>query len=405
MIPTGIDDAVRRAAAAVPGSAPDMTLIRRRRLRHQARTTSVTAVAVVGVLAAGAIVAPRLLTGTPDAAVPPAPDAAPPAAPAQQLIVATVGSIRSTDGASIGEVDPDPSAPNFGYRDGVVGLLAAGPSIVAGSGEVRPIVYSVSGPEIRGVLPLADGGFITLEEREPTLEPCPPGYQLFLRAYDASGIQLLSHDLAVQCESVILVGATSTEAYLVRVPLGNPLVGGRLVVHSLATGAEQPLVSLDGFSDNILGQRLDLSTDASRLAAVSTGAACRGELLDVATGAVAPIDLASLLSCYSVLDSRLSPNGDRLAVVYETPGTYGTGTDLVLAVVDLASGTVSLQEIVATGTDQAAGATPLPTDTLAAGLAWTDDTTLRAAFVVVPPEASQRVVLARDHLDVRTYTL
>lgn len=404
MIPTGIDDVLRRAAAAVPGSAPDLTSIRRRRRRNVVRTTSFTAFAV-GVLAAGAIVAPGLLIGSPDAATPSAPVAAPPVVPAQQLIVAAVGLIRSTDGAPIGDVDADPSAPNFGYRAGVVGLLSDGPSIVAGSGEVEPIVYPVSGPQVSGFLPLAGGGSITLEESEPTLEPCPPGYQLFLRAYDASGTQILSHDLAVQCESVVLVGATSTEAYLVRVPQGNPLVGGRLVAHSLATGSEHTLVGLDGFSDNILGQRLDLSTDASRLSAVSIGAACQAEALDVDTGTVTPIDLVSILGCYALVDARLSPDGDRLAIVYKTPGTDGTDTDLVLAVVDLASGTVLLQEVVATGQDQAESSAALPTDTLAAGLAWTDDTTLRAAFVVVSPEASQRVVSPWDHLDVRTYTL
>ena len=217
---------------------------------------------------------------------------------------------------------------------------------------------------------------------------------LYLRTYEADGSQSLSRDVRVRCEETLLVGASADEAFLLRVPQAT---AGRLVAHRFSDGAERTLAGLDGFDIDLLGRPLDLSTDASRLIAVGDG--CQVEVLDVASGAVSPLDLAGVLDDCRRLDRlSLSPNGDRLAVTYESDD------ELTVAVLDLPSGTVLLREVVGTAQSYAVSVPPTPF-TYTAGIAWGDDSTLRAAFVRIPPEFDSQVVAAADALDVLAFSV
>lgn len=397
-----IEDTLRRAAAAVPGGPPALAEIHARRRRRRARSSAVALVGV-GVLAAGVMVVPALIGSAP-AAAPPAPVAAPPSVPAQRLIVSSFGTVRSSDSSTIPDIEPDPALSNYGYPAGVTGLLGFGPAEVTPSGLV-PI--ELGGIEVQGWVPLADGGVATLEQEQDLNPPCSVTHPLSLRVYSADGTLALSREIGVRCEETILVGASADEAFLLRVPQSG---GGSLVAHRFADGAERTLAGLDGFDVNVLGTTVDLSTDASRL--VATSPSCGIEALDVTTTAVTTLHLADVLDgCLQLNGLRLSPNGDRLAVTYES-NDDGTApkrgstepTDLTVAVIDLATHAVLLQEVIATAQTSVI-TVPVNPFTFTAGMAWTDDSALRAAFIHIPAEVNSRVVAASDALDVRTYSV
>lgn len=416
-IPAALTDALHRAAAGVSGGPPELAEVRRRRRQGHVRR-SAAALAGVAILVAASVVTPRLLAGSaaPTESAAPAADPTPSAtaAPAQRLFLAGGGFTVVTRGGDV-EIPErlDPSLPNFGFPPGASGIVSVGVQEVAPSGEVVPVDL-LSG-DVRDFEALAGGRFVTLEWQSLSTAPrrdgpCVTDAALYLRVYEADGTMSLSRDVRVRCDHTTLAGATDTEAYLLRVPHDQqhqmPAEGRRLVAHNLADGTERTVANLDGISPTIR----DVNVDAGRAVAVPDRAGCVIETLDLASGEVETIDLGAMAGgCFFLDQVRLSPTGERLAVTFAT-NTNDHAYEVVAAVVDLAGPTLVLREVadsVPAFQPEDAGSVTV-TDriaaTHAAGLAWTDDTTLRVAWVRRPADLD-RLVAIEEVLDVQTYAV
>jgi len=381
----------------------------------------------VGVLVAASIVTPRLLAGPVESATDPtSPLAAP---PAQRLLLAgqawAIG-MKEVPSEEALTARPDPLRPNFGYPPGTVGVAQTGPREVTESGEV--VSLNLPGPENSGLSILGDGRILTLEWESRSGpprsdDPCNDVIE-FLRLYDTDGTRSLSREVHVACAETYLVGASETEAYLIRLPYEGPIkaptTGRRLVAHNLADGSERTVADLDALPAR--SDSRDFNIGTGRLAAVAGNPGCQVQVLDIDTGVVTPLDVTALIAdCMYVDQIRLSPDGGRLGLAYRTGPVDEEPYEAGFAVVDLAGPALRVHQIVqsvSSAYDLAApgrfsGAAVVPiggTNRLSfsryypAGIAWSDESTIRLAWVWLP-DGLDHVAGIEEVLNVRAFTV
>jgi hypothetical protein len=339
-----VQDLVHRAAAATEPHVADLAGIRRRAARRRRRRAAFAAggaaLAVMSVLVAPINLtrgAPAPNTRAPSAAVS---TTAP--APAQRLILPGEGWTESVEGRptagvtdleGIAEVRADggldilPRPPGFGQMNQVE-ALTDGRLVALGSLDLMPGVEREDGPMVEGV--------------EFPLVVTRPG-----------GAVVSSRDVRVRGEHVALLGATGGVAYLAR-PAG-------VVAHDLETGTERLVapLTLDVSSGDQAGSTAVLVTQGTLIVVdLDSGRETGRFPLPGYRGAV-----------------RLSPDGRLLAVVSLD------GNDETVEIRDVATGRVITTR-------------PLRRDvrtfnSRSTGLAWTDSTTLRAAWPDLPADATR----------------
>jgi hypothetical protein len=426
-VPDHLADVLRRAAAGVPAAPPSLDEVRQRHRARQ-RQRSFAVVAGVGVLAAASIATPRLLAGPlgSPTAVDPTPSVA--AAPAQRLLLEgqtwIVGMVEGAGEAAL-PAGPDPAQPNFGYPPGSVGVVQAGPHEVTADGEVVPL--DLPGPPNRGLAVLSDGRIVALEwdspsDPQPGDDRCDRGLMEYLRVYDADGTRLLSREVPEECAQTVLAGASETEVYLIRVPYDGatrePTTGRRLIAHNLADGSERTVADLDALPAHVDSR--DVNVRAGLIAAVGDSYGCQAQVLDFDTGVVTVLDVTTLIAdCRYVDQIRLSPDGGRLALAYRTGPIAEEPYEAGFAVIDLAGPALRLREIVQSVPSTAMASGPwggIAVEVYGgnrsltfsryypAGIAWSDDATVRLAWVWLPDQLD-RVVGVDEVVTVRTFTV
>ena len=332
-VPETLADAVRRVAAAVPASAADLGGLRQRYRRRRRRRVAATAGLAAVVVGAAATTVPLLARGgtgsrpnEPVASSPGAPPVTEPApAPVQRLMLAPFSFQQPPPpDHTVGEVLPD------------------------GSVVFRP-VSEVDHPS--RVVPLPDGRLVLLgpvdltpgviEQPDGPMNPAV-GFMLVVQGND--GRIELSRDVRVIGEDVPLLGATDTEAYLLR-PAG-------VVAHDYATGHERLILPASALPvDRAAGRGVDVT--ASRIAFGT--ATCRVQIFDLATAQ--PIaTLAPPPGCTTPGEVRLSPGGSLVAVNYSigSPHNYPEPIQTRLAVIDVATGATKLDTLLFEGAWQMA---------------------------------------------------
>lgn len=429
-IPDEFAESLRRAATGLPGRPPNLADVHRRR-RHRQMRRSVVTLAGVGVLVAASIVTPRLLTGSaaPVESTAPAVTASPTPPLAQRLLLTGQGWVVGVPSGTgwIGLPDPlDPSRPNYGFPPGSTGVVQLGPQEVTAAGEVVPL--ELPGEDRRGFHVFGDGRIVTLEwlslSDTPRRDgPCVTDAALYLRLHAADGTMSLSRDVRIRCEETSIVGATDTEVFLIRIPhdeqTQTPTSGRRLVAHNLADGSERTIADLDALPVHPTSQ--DTNVEAGRVVMLADSYGCQAQTLDTDSGDVTTLDLTALVAgCRYVDQVRLSPDGSMLAVAYRTgpedddEEPYEAG----FAVVDLADSSLHLREVVQSvpPTIMAAhvwgGASVGETfaghrvfsSYYPAGIAWSDDSTVRMAWAWLP-EGLDRVVGINEVLEVQSYAV
>jgi hypothetical protein len=340
-----VEDLVHRAASATGPHVADLDRIRRRAARRRRRRAAFAAggaaLAVMSVL-----VTPIYLTRSAPSPSPGAPSAAitttTAPAPAQRLVLPGEGWTESVEGRptagvtgvdGIAEVRADggldvlPRPPGFDHINELE-ALADGRLVALGSRDLMPGVERDDGPMVEGV--------------EFPLVVTRPG-----------GAVVSSRDVRVRGEHVALLGVSDGVAYLAR-PTG-------VVAHDLDTGAERLVVPLT----------LD----------VSYGDQAGSTAVLVSQGTLVVVDLASgretgrfPLPGYRG-QMRLSPDGRLLAVVTLA------GNDETVEIRDVATGRVTIAQPIRRDVRHF--------DSRSTGLAWTDATTVRAAWPELPAGADR----------------
>jgi hypothetical protein len=350
---------VRRAAATVADYPADAAQVRRRWQRRRRRRAAVGAVGLAATVAVAAGVLPILLgergttpvTGGTTAA-------APPAAPAQRLLLdgawLSTGGQRGPDTPSVGEISellPDGEVVRHRLPDldgwSRLATLPAGGLVGLGYDDLRPGV------------PRADGPAVTdLSVRLAVLSA-------------AGGVEAL-REVGGPGKPVKLLAATAGVAYLWR-PAG-------LVAHDLGTGDERAVPTggvLPGLQDRSATSRIDVAGDRLVVGDTPTDR-CRLRVVDLRTGATAEHDLRRA-RCAGIGRLRVSPDGRLAAIAYQraTVSAAGGTPDrrMWVAVVDLDDGRLTADTVVA---GPAAG-TPGFAPKQPAGMAWSDNGTLRVA--------------------------
>lgn len=378
-----VEDAIRAAAAAGPAYAGDLTAIQRRGRRYARRRTAVKAGAVTAVLGVGST---AFLATVPDHTVPPVP------------------ATRSASPAA--SVAPSPSAPPvaLGWPSDQR-LVIHGPTswvlndveIDAGlsySSMMRPdgkIIVHRFGADARnsidGFVPLPDGRFVVLRTVNVGSRTGPdpahpdgvsnPDIRTRLQILDSKEKVKRSHEVRRAGESVQLLAATADYAYLGR-PQG-------VVRHDFATGRETLILSAGilGADLSAAGPDLRVSLEGNRLAVA------KGDLRKPQTVDVFDLSTATRIVSYPLTGVaatfagplRVSPDGTRVAVLYRT------ARDSRLAVLDLATQALVLDQTLADPRDPYAALGRFEVDEHIRGVAWSDDRTLRIAWAQLPPGA------------------
>jgi len=404
-VPKDLGDAIRRTAAAVPGYPSDLVEVRRRRAARGRRLAG-GLVALVAVVVAVAVAVPfalargaRPLPGTADSSGPSAPapgasTAAPTARPpAQRLFLSAAGFVSVPGDGHEAPNQPDPTKPNLGYPPGAWGLLGIGAKEVLPDGRVITHPLSGGAEAINNIVPLPDGRLVTLGTTDlaPGLErtdgPCVTHLGEPLAIHRPDGTAAFSRDVRIRCHMNTLVGATAEEAFLVR--------DGRLLAHRFSNGAERSIVSVSALGDSVD----DLNIAAGRAATLHqpNSQPCTLRVLDIRTGElVRAIEIDPARAMCNSQSVRLSPDGRLAAVAYDALSDQ----QVWFAVVEVATGRIRLRQVIDQGgTGQPVG---VPATALA-GLAWTDNATLRAAWTKIPN--MDRIYQVEEVLDVQTYTV
>ncbi|MFF5229009.1 hypothetical protein [Dactylosporangium sp. NPDC000521] len=361
---------VRRAAGAVPASAPDLGSVQRRHRRRRSRHAVATGAAVLALLAGASAVAARLTPSTAPAPAASAPSGAP--------------SPTSTDAAAPpvqihrhgDSVFTDEAGKELGFRlpHGLVTLSGTRISAVD-----KP--SAVDG--VRQWLPLPGGGYILLGSKD-----LAPGTQrtdgvnvtdleVRLVTLAADGHVTMSRNVRIQGKDVALAGVGeiggAAVAYLAR-------THGGMVAHNLATGAETRLTALDAA---VADPANTYSVQHGVLLSASSGTCqlrawdLRGRALWTRPGQPATGD-----RCAYADEAAVSPDGRRLAFpIVSYPDRDRAVTRL--AIVDLAHGTVrtaDISQVTAVGS-MIVGAGIL-------GLAWSGDV-IHVAWPALPRPADR----------------
>lgn len=409
-IPEDVASAIRRVAAALPGHPYDLMEVRRRGRHHRA-VRSAAGVLAVAVLAGASIAAPWLLADRAgarlDAAPVPTPATTAPAAvkpPAQRMFLRLGGGRLLSLPPDLLPATPDPSSPDLGYPPGTAGLVSVnGLQEMTGDGVLVPLNFP---PNLEGFAALDHGRFVTLafeslSDKPRRDGPCITDAAEYLRIREPDGTTSFTRDVRVRCQILALVGATETEAYLVRQPVDSvnqqPNGPQKLVAHRFSDGQERTLATLDLYPSLA-------SIDAGRLIApTGIDAACHIEVADLGTGAANQHDLAALLpDCAEIFGLRLSPDGRLVAVAYATAPI--APMQARFAIIDLDAGNVRLLRTVETVPAPEYHSLRMITKPDALGIAWSDDATVRVAWSL-PPSQLDHVVSVESTLDVQTYAL
>lgn len=377
--PPDLVDAVRAAAAAVPGHGGDLAAVRRRGLTRVRRRRAATAGVAAVVLGAGAVPLAHA-TGTGAGRlgpVPPAPAASQPLAPAaiaQRLLISGSGAILQQDGR-----------PTVGIssRDGIGEVLADG----------RVTWHPMSAVDgTYNVVPRPDGSMVVLGyvDHMPGVERDDgvwiPGVSFDLVVLSPRGIVMLRRDVRVMGEHVALAAATDEIAYLVR--------PGELVAHDLSTGLERRVL---GLPDDDLALAADVA--AGRAVLVRANSNCTARIYDLARQVeISHVTPGVRTKCKAPPTVRLSPDGRLAAVSYL--GVTGPDDDVFthrVGVFDVATGQLRGEQVIEEQSMRfvrAVGMTPL-------GFAWSDHYTLRTAFAVLPDRPT-RVYRIEELLRIET---
>lgn len=350
-VPEDVAMLVRDAAKTVAGAFGDTeAVVRRARRYRRRRAGAVACAAVFAILSAVTVpvLAGRAERGVQPAVVPTT--ARTSAAPAQRLFLGISGDI--SHGRGLPEVRGDGSVV---YRD-----------LPAGAGDV---------------VGLPDGRLVTLvtTDLQPGAKrkdgPDVERVSVKLVVLTAGGGVERSREVRVKGEEIRLLGATERTAYLARAK--------GVVAHDLASGKEA--VVLPAFRAGLF-HAVDLA--GGRLA-VAEGNGNKGCILRVTE--VPPWGFANGTCLPDHV--RLSPDGRLAAVAYLRLDS----TEKRIVVLDVATGVALV--------DKPLGSRPVTdVETVnAAGVAWSDNRTVRVAVTELPPDAN-RVYRLAEVLRVLTVT-
>ncbi|MFC4068149.1 hypothetical protein [Actinoplanes subglobosus] len=262
------------------------------------------------------------------------------------------GTIELGGGKRIGELLPDGTIT--GHE-------------VVGSRNWERLVLLPDGAQV------AFGSHDLTPGRERTDGPNVTGLEFRLVVTGPDGRIRVQRDVRRQGESVALVTAHGTTAYLWR-PAG-------LVMHDLATGREETVVGGTRLGLTPVFGDLRLSDmQGGWLAVTRMQDECVPRVHDVSTGRlVAELPLTGS-GCVAVSDLRLSPSGTPeravLAVAYQREGAGGRLESRV-ALIEVVTGRRLAEFEVEPGS---------PKTALGISLAWQDEHTLRGASYPVAPE-------------------
>ncbi len=385
-VPHDIAQAVRGAAAMLPGYAGDRKAVERRVALRRRRVTMITVAFTLLVMAS--VVTPYVLTrGVADdkPAATPGPTAL--TVRPQRLLVSdsrvtSTGPEGQTDGR-----EADPGRSNFGYPDGSYGwVLPGGVTEVLSDASLVPYALPAAG-NLGSVL-REDGSVVALSTMDNGKSLCAPGQRVVLEVWDSAASPSFTRELAGPvCSLGGLVDATDEEAFLWR--------GGVVVAHRFADGAERPVTAALGFSIDEYGRPpADVNLEAGLAAAPRWPGQCRLRVVRTSDAAtVADVDVFRPLgndvavSC-DVETVRVSPDGRFVAVTvrqFSVPASElgSPKTDrkqqVWLRIVDVASGTVVLDDLLyepSVRYDWARDAV--------LGLAWSSPTLVGVAYVNLP---------------------
>ncbi|GIJ60941.1 hypothetical protein [Virgisporangium aurantiacum] len=380
-IPSDLAEAVRHAAEVVPDERHSLADVHRRRRRHQRRRVGTVAGVAAVAVAAGAAGVPLLSHRSGPAPEPFATASATvPAGPAQRLLLTNayqvVGNVGVRGPQGVGEVDAAGKLvghPVVGVdaADSVIGL-PDGRLVMLGPHDLKPGVAREDGVNV------TDLEFVLV-----VTTPAAPGpaYHVNVRTVG---------------ESVRLIGATATGAYLLR-------DGKRVVFHEFGSGAEQKLAAASAAVVNTnLGDdpgQFDVSVQGGRLlfSGVADDGSAQVRVHDLATGADllgGPVTVGAPGTAVRAV--RLSPDGRHVAVGLSRLGA--DRTDFILATVPVAARPRPRSTVLGSTGDNR----NTPGDIQ--GIAFTDDRTVRVAWYVLPPGADRVYDLA-EVLKVNTATV
>lgn len=200
------------------------------------------------------------------------------------------------------------------------------------------------GVDTQTILGLPDGRLVILGIRDLTpgvarrdgADVAGIAYPLVVTTSD--GTVLVDRDIRQRGRSVLLLAASSTEAFLYRsdaTRTGGPIGGGELVAHDLATGAERALGRLTHTprSGDIVGSIL-LVVSGATTGDYETPGSCRVDVVPL-DGTVGPRQMTAP-DCFRPLDVDPSPDGRYAAVAYDT--SSDNGPEVRLAIIELEGG-------------------------------------------------------------------
>ncbi|BEL12051.1 hypothetical protein Q0Z83_102420 [Actinoplanes sichuanensis] len=371
-IPQDVTEAVRVAATAARGYPGDLADVHRRARRRRNRQVALSAVAVVAVAAGAGVGAGQWRQPPPPlpaaATSAPAPVVSPTTAPAvaqpvQPLILDdAVGTYRAPGGGTvelggdsrIGELLPDGTITTHevvgsaGWERLIV--LPDGSQVAFGSHDLKPGDKRVDGPNVTDL-----------------------EYRLVVTGPD--GKVRVQRDVRRMGESVILVAATETTAYLWR-PAG-------LVLHDLATGKEELVVGGVRLGlGKVFGDLRLTDMQGGWLAVARMQDECVPRVYDVTTGRlIAKLSLTGS-RCIAVSDIRLAPistpESALVAVAYQRESADHL-LETRVALIEVVTGRRLTDYEVPPASPKAA---------LGISLAWQDGDTLRGAAYPVAPEGT-----------------
>jgi hypothetical protein len=302
---------LRRAADRIPGYGADLaTVVRRRRARRhrQVLVAGLAAVVAAAVLVTGAVlVRPGPRPDTRPAPPKPSPTVAARPAP-QRLFVSPIGAYTVINGMAVG----------LGGRDGLGEVLPSGQLVTAKVPGLLGIAAAVS---------LPDGGLaaVGVPAASPsaagTPDPSQSGGDLTLAVLRPDGsLRLLQRGVDND-----IVGADARQVYIYteRQTVGIDLSTGRQ--RTMPWGADFP-VAVGG------GHVIDLISDAPG----PQEKTCTVRVLDAATGGRVSDASVQAWDCERY-GASLSPDGKLLAIV-QPPTINAQGNQMVLVVVDVATG-------------------------------------------------------------------
>jgi hypothetical protein len=366
-VPDDIATLVRDAAKAVPGAYGNTEAVVRRARQYRRRRAAAVATGAGVLVILSAVTVPVLAGRGAERVVPPAVVATTSAKAvtgpaAQRLLLAKTGEIAVEKG--LPELRPDGSVD---YRSvpkgtGDVVALPDGRLVALVTTDLQPGVKRADGPGVEGV-------------------------SVKLVVLNARGGVEREREVRKKGEELRLLGATEKTAYLRRAT--------GVVAHELATGLERRVLppAMLQESASTLFPTTDLAADRLVVADGDGNRGCTVRVADLPTGDQLPVRRVSTGTCMAD-HVRLSPDGRLAAVAY----LRLSAVERRVAVLDLESGKVLA--------DQPLGTRPVKNadEVNAAGVAWSDDRTVRVAVTELPPGAD-RVYRLSEVLRTVTVTL